>query len=126
MQKAVLSTAPGSCARHHESSYLALTQVNGDGLQRSGFVKGDRPATSQPEVARCDSCRIEEEERIAKHRHFKAQGQARLEELIRDARAGKKAKQGAKERKLGSDPFDFVPQGLTHKDFVFGDGPTRG
>ena len=69
---------------------------------------------------------MEEEERIAKHRHFKAQGQARLEELIRDARAGKKAKQGAKERKLGSDPFDFVPQGLTHKDFVFGDGPTRG
>ncbi len=70
--------------------------------------------------------RAEEAERIAKHRQFKAQGQAKLEELIRDARSGKKVKQGGKERKFGSDPFDFVPQGLTHQDFVFGDGPTRG
>ena len=70
--------------------------------------------------------RTEEAERIAKHRQFKAQGQAKLEELIRDARSGKKVKQGGKERKFGSDPFDFVPQGLTHQDFVFGDGPTRG
>lgn len=72
-------------------------------------------------------CRAEEAERIAKHRQFKAQGQAKLEELIRDAKSGKKAKQGGGERKFGSDPFDFVPPGMTPQDFMFGDGgPTRG
>ena len=38
-------------------------------------------------------CRAEEDARIQRNRQFKAQGQARLEELIRDAKLGKKIKQ---------------------------------
>ena len=145
--------------------------------------------------------RAEENERIQRNRQFKAQGQARLEELIRDAKLGKKikqvtlcycsvtlmsgawilhspssvddkldvastdsgtplaapglciwpvhsdgifragnvasrgstpaeiavaAEQGGKERRFGSDPFDFVPPGVTPQNFMFGDGPLLG
>ena len=36
------------------------------------------------------------------------------------------AQQGGKERRFGSDPFDFVPPGVTPQDFMFGDGPLLG
>ena len=46
----------------------------------------------QDRLYKC-GCRAEENERIQRNRQFKAQGQARLEELIRDAKLGKKIKQ---------------------------------
>ena len=108
-----------SCAAPAEQSGLAAMQ--------SAALVLTQHATSLAGLSRQHGARrAEEDARAAMHRQYKAQGQARLEELIRDARAGKKAKQHGKERRLGSDPFDFLPQGVTPQDFMFGDGPTRG
>ena len=49
-------------------------------------------STPPRQTSQCE-CRAEETERIQRNRQFKAQGQARLEELIRDAKLGKKINQ---------------------------------
>ena len=49
-----------------------------------------------------------------------------IKRLIPKLKHAMAAQQGGKERRFGSDPFDFVPPGVTPQDFMFGDGPLLG